>query len=311
MFLNRQFPDEFPSHRPVVLTGASGLLGRYFCQQLAALKNFIPVAHSHSVSDVSSAQAVDLRDRGASHALLDSLQPGVIVHAAAETNVEKCEENPAEAVRTNVDVTSHLVEWITQQTKATMLVYISTDQLYQGAGPHDESKICPRNVYALTKCVAETIVRSCQNHLILRVNFVGWSSRGVGFVNWLVQRLQRGESVTLVDDVKFNPLAAAHVVKVILQLIGQQVEGTYNLGAAGQVWSKAEFGLRLGRELGLDLSSIRIGRVAELGLRAMRPNDMSMDISAIEAQLGFSLLSMDDTVKQLASEATSSPSIFA
>ena len=311
MMLNNPLTDEFPPDCPVLLTGASGLLGQYFCQQLAILKNFVPVSHRHRVLGFSLAQAIDLRDRRASHALLDSLQPSVIIHAAAATNVDKCENNPAEAVRTNVDMTSHLVEWIKQQTKSVTMVYISTDQLYQGPGPHHERTICPRNVYALTKCAAETIVRGCMHHLILRVNFVGWSSRGAGFVNWFVERLQCGESLTLVEDVKFSPLAVVHVVHVVLRLIGRQVAGTYNVGAAGQGWSKADFGLRLGRELNLDLSSVQIGRMAELGLRAMRPNDMTMDVSAIEAMLGFSLPTMNDTVKQLVSEARSSHPILA
>ncbi|MGD9850228.1 MAG: NAD(P)-dependent oxidoreductase [Nitrospirales bacterium] len=289
--------------RRIALTGASGLLGNYFCRQLVNLKGFIPIAHSHPVSGFSLARAVDLRNRDISHALMDSLQPEIIIHAAAETNVEKCEEDPAAAVQTNVDITKHLVDWVQQQSREVVLVFLSTDQLYDGAGPHHENRIWPRNVYALTKCAAETIVRGYPHHLIVRVNFVGWSSRGTGFMNWLVNRLTHGDSLTLVDDVWFNPLSGAHLVNLILQIIGQHVKGTYNVGATGRGWSKAEFGLRLGRDLGLDLSTIRIGKVSDLGLRAMRPNDMTMEVGAVEAVLGYSLPTMEDTVKQLVSES--------
>ena len=287
---------------PILLTGASGLLGNYVCRQLFSCKNFVPVANTHPVSGFALSRAVDLRNRDRSFALLNSIRPEIIIHAAAETNVEKCEANPIAAVGVNIDITNHLVEWVEQFSRDTLLVYISTDQLYDGPGPHHEDNVYPRNVYALTKFAAEAVTRRCPHHLILRANFVGWSSRGTGFGNWLVDRLTRHEPLTLVDDVKFNPLAANDLVNLILQLISQQVRGIYNVGAAGPGWTKAEFGLKLGGELGLDLSSVRIGKMSEMGLRAMRPNDMTMNVDAIEAVLGGSLPKIEDTVTQLVSE---------
>ena len=133
--------------------------------------------------------------------MLDVAQPHIIIHAAAETDVEKCEKNPVAAVWSNVDMTNHLVEWIQRQDKEVLLVFISTDQLYHGLGPHDEKKVYPRNVYALTKLAAEGLVRNCPFHLIVRVNFVGWSSRGKGFVSWFIDRVKRHERLTLVEDV--------------------------------------------------------------------------------------------------------------
>lgn len=289
--------------RRMVLTGASGFLGSYVCQKLVNFKNLIPVSHTHPVSGFSLGQSLDLSEREVCHALLNSVRPEVIIHAAAETNVEKCEQNPPVAIRTNVDMTHHLVEWVREQVQKPFLVFISTDQLYNGPGPHREDNIFPRNVYALTKYAAEAIVKRCPNFLILRVNFVGWSPRRTGLVNWFLEGVQRQESLVLVDDVKFNPLAAADLVNLILQLIGRRVRGTYNLGASGHTWSKAEFCFRLGKELGLDLSTVRVGRLRELAFKAMRPCDMTMDVGPVEAVLDYPLPTLEDSVKQLVCEA--------
>ena len=97
-------------------------------------------------------------------------------------------------------------------------------------------------------------------------------------------------------------------MKIILQLIIRKVQGTYNLGATGPGWSKAEFGLRLGEQLGLDLSRVQIGKMSEMGLCAMRPSDMTMNVQAVEGVLGYPLPSMEDTIRQLVVEAPSAHS---
>ena len=303
MIVPKKILPAWMAESPIVLTGASGLLGSHFCRQLSNFRNLVPVSFSHPVTGFSHTRVVDLRDRQGSHRLLETIQPRIILHCAAETNVEKCEKTPAAAVRANVDMTNYLVEWIQRYSRDTLLVFISTDQVYHGEGPHQEQYIYPRNVYALTKCAAESLVRSCPRHLILRANFVGWSPRGAGFVNWLFDRLTSGEPLTLVEDVKFNPLSAEDLVVIVLELICRQVQGTFNVGAGGPGWSKAEFGFRLGGELGLNLNGIHVGKIHELGLCAMRPNDMTMDVRAAETALSRSLPTMEDTIFRLVSEA--------
>ncbi len=89
---------------------------------------------------------------------IKKLSPDVIIHCAAKTNVDWCEQNKLEAFRVNCLGTSNIVDAFPKG----LLVYISTSHVFDGYGwyPYSESHIPnPINVYGITKYAAETISR--------------------------------------------------------------------------------------------------------------------------------------------------------
>jgi dTDP-4-dehydrorhamnose reductase len=102
---------------------------------------------------------------------LTTLNPDIIIHAAAMTNSVEVKNNPLQAIQTNIIGTANIAEYCLINNKR--LVYISTDYIYPGEkGDYKETDpILPNNNYAWTKLGGECSVRLVSNHLIIRTSF--------------------------------------------------------------------------------------------------------------------------------------------
>ena len=105
-------------------------------------------------------------------AALDAAHPQLVVHAAAYTNVSGAEREQAACWRVNVDGTRHIVQAVCARNLP--LVFISTDYVFAGTRGHyreDDPVGPPCNYYALSKLVAEALVRIVPRHLVIRTSF--------------------------------------------------------------------------------------------------------------------------------------------
>ena len=283
-----------------LLTGATGLLGSRLLPRLAALG---PCTGLGRRAGPPGGLAFDLTDRVATLALLEELQPTLIVHAAAMTDVDRCQREPAAAYRLNVVASQTFAEWQASAARPCRLVQISTDHVYDAPGPSPEDRVQPVNVYALTKLWAEDHARRAADSLILRVNFfgLGGASRR-GFADWVVESCAARLSITLFRDVFFNPLHADTLADLVVELIERGETGTYNLGASGEGLSKGAFILALARRLGLSTEACREGSRHDVALAAPRPSDTRMATARIEALLGRGLPTLEQGIEHLAGE---------
>jgi len=98
----------------------------------------------------------------------------IIIHAAAMTDVKKCQISPKEAWHVNVQGTQNLVKTCLKLIPNVSFFYISTPCVFDGENaPYDEDSIPnPKNFYGFTKAIAENIVSLLPNSHIIRTNFV-------------------------------------------------------------------------------------------------------------------------------------------
>jgi dTDP-4-dehydrorhamnose reductase len=143
----------------ILLTGGTGRLGR----ELRALLKGV-VAPARTDLDITHPEMIA--------AALERTEPEVLVHAAAYTDVAAAEQDRAGCWHTNVDGTRAVVQ--AASAADVFLVYISTDYVFEGTcGMYREADppgpVC--NYYALSKLVAEALVRLAPRHLIIRTSF--------------------------------------------------------------------------------------------------------------------------------------------
>jgi dTDP-4-dehydrorhamnose reductase len=143
----------------MLLTGGTGRLGH----ELQGLLSGV-VAPLRADLDVTRPETIT--------AALKRVEPEVLVHAAAYTDVAAAEQNRAVCWRINVDGTRAVVQ--TAIDAGVFLVHISTDYVFEGTrGMYQEEDspgpVC--NYYALSKLVAEELVRLAPRHLIIRTSF--------------------------------------------------------------------------------------------------------------------------------------------
>lgn len=284
----------------ILLTGANGRLGRYFQSALAGKSWFVPAARR---SAPAGGVAFELEDLKQTQDAIALISPNIVVHAAAFTDVDDCEKDRHTAWRSNVLATRNLAEAMTKAVPSARLVYISTDQVYPGPGPSTEDKVLPQTVYAMTKLWSEDVALSFGNALAVRINFVGegMPSR-LGFVDELIAKLREKRTVTLFEDVLFNPLYAGDLPNLIVALAHCPDRGTVNLGCSGQGASKAAFMRGLAERLSLSLENAKNGKLADRGLMAQRPLDTRMDVSRAERILGARLPDVETVMDRMAAD---------
>lgn len=153
----------------LLLTGGSGRLGTELRAVIAGRTD--DLFGRVSVLAPSSA-ALDVTDRGAFESQAVALQPDLIVHAAAYTDVRGAESQRADCWRVNVEGTRNAAA--AAAACGARLVHISSDYVFWGdVGNYAEDDVPGpvRNYYALTKLVAEEAARAAPRHLVIRTSF--------------------------------------------------------------------------------------------------------------------------------------------
>ena len=114
----------------VMVTGASGMLGRSLCRCLAQYPDdfvVVPLGFSRAVPPM---RKVDLTDTAALRTLFSEVQPDVLVHTAAERDPDRAAKDPTRLDHLNVRAPFILAEECAKC--GAHLAYISTDYVFDG-----------------------------------------------------------------------------------------------------------------------------------------------------------------------------------
>jgi dTDP-4-dehydrorhamnose reductase len=282
----------------ILVTGAAGILGSALLRspRLAGA-----VGTVHRTAAAAATVHVDLRDRRETENALDKLAPTAIVHTVALTDVDASERNPAEAYGVSTLTTLNIARWIAERSPATLLVYISSDQVYSGDGPHAEDDPQPVNAYGAAKHAGELAALTAPRTLVLRTNFYGRSyGARPSFTDWIASAVARGAPIELDADAWFSPLHLSQLADVVADGVERELEGIFNAGAADAI-DKVSFARRVAGLVAPDGGAAVRARDADGAGRARRPLDLRLDTTALARALR-PLPTIDDGLGVLAEE---------
>jgi len=200
------------------------------------------------------------------HAELDVTQPfalqtDLVLHAAAWTDVDRAEADPAGAELANVDGTRNVA------ALGAPVVYYSSDYVFDGSkrSPYVESdEPRPASVYGRTKLEGEGEVR--EGWIVRSSWLFGWT--GTNFVRTMLRLAAERDEVSVVADQIGCPTYVGHLAAATRELIDLP-HGIWHVAAAGEcTW--AEFARALFEEAGVDCR-VREITTEELGRPAPRP----------------------------------------
>lgn len=287
------------SELKILVLGATGLLGGSLGLRL---KESYPnvICHGHTnMADVN----LDLMVAGNVSSLLSELNPDVVVNLIGLTSVERCQEESNLAYLLNTKIVEDIVLWVNTFKPTTYLVQISTDQVYDGQGPHSENDVTLTNIYALTKYAAEISARQIDS-AILRTNFVGKSKvkSRESLTDWVYSAVSGNQEVFVLDDIFFSPLSINTLIEIISEVIEKRPLGVFNVGSTDGM-SKADFDFLFADLLAMPVENMKkIKSHQATFLRAYRPKDMRMNCDLIQSVLGIKLPKLADEIKKVAYE---------
>lgn len=138
----------------LLVTGASGLLGRALMRLLADRPDIDTLGLAHSRAKAPLVRA-DIGDEPAIAAILSGFAPDVVLHAAAERRPDVVDREPERAAALNVDATLRLARLAAG--RGAFFIYISTDYVFDGSNPpyFPDSPVHPLNAYGAMKLEGE------------------------------------------------------------------------------------------------------------------------------------------------------------
>jgi dTDP-4-dehydrorhamnose reductase len=281
----------------VLVTGATGLLGSFLVLFLQDRGHkVLGFGYTHSAD-----HNANLISRDQTFRAIEGVKPDVVINLMALTNVDRCEANPHEAYLLNVKPVQNICAWIQATSNPCHLIQISSDQVYDGIGPHDEGDVTIRNHYAMSKLAGE-LAAGTVHSTILRTNFVGRSLR-VGrssFTDWLHTSLLGETPVNVFDDVMFSPLSSSTLCVCIEHCLVERAIGVFNLGSHDGM-SKADFAFAFATATGMPTNNLVRSRVGDAAnLAARRPTDMRMRCERFEKRMGVTLPRLIDEIEIVA-----------
>jgi dTDP-4-dehydrorhamnose reductase len=283
----------------VLIAGATGLLGSRLSGYLSSRGYEIFTLSRSGDSNLKA----DASDRNNLYKVLGDRQFDIVINLIALTNVEECEVNPNEAYLANTHTVENLVSWIADFSPRAHFIQISTDQVYDGSGPHVEEAVTLLNTYAYSKYAGELAAKLIPSSII-RTNFVGRSDvvGGKSLSDWMYGSLTQGLKIEVLQDVYFSPVSITTLSRFIGEIIAKRPIGVFNLGSKNGM-SKASFLFELAYKLGLD-SNLMTPVAAEDArfFNARRPQDMRMDSSMLETELGLQLPELSQEIGIVANE---------
>jgi dTDP-4-dehydrorhamnose reductase len=204
---------------PTVVTGAGGQLGIELARRLDPPT---VVTLNRLQLDITNASLVERT--------LNEISPGLVIHAAAVTNVDACERNRAEAYRTNAVGTWNVAR--AAERAGAPMVYVSTNYVFDGRklGPYLEyDDPAPLSAYGWTKLHGERAARQVTERLyVVRTSWL-YSRWGRNFLSRLMSVGPDDGPLRYVGDQVANPTHAGDLASAILKLAETGAFGVHHL----------------------------------------------------------------------------------
>jgi dTDP-4-dehydrorhamnose reductase len=280
----------------VLLIGAGGLVGRHLRQAFPGMH----VTATYRSDPPEGAIALDITDRDAVRRILRDAKPDVIVLAAAEAYVERCEREPEATRVVNVEAPRFIAS--EGANRDTLLVVFSSEYVFDGSGGRyietDERR--PINEYGRQKVELEDIALATGRGLVCRASGVfGADPRRKNFVLQLVDRLRAGQPFDVASDQLITPTYAPALASAVAQLVKRGQRGIVHV-AGPSVLGRYEFAQLIADAYALPAALLRPRATAELGLAAPRPLRSGLGVDRLRELLGTDLTAPAAALRELA-----------
>ncbi len=286
----------------IFVTGVGGQLGHDVVNELAkrghnAVGSDIAPQYSgiNDNSAVIKAEyiALDITDKNAVSAVIENVNPDVIVHCAAWTAIDAAEdeENKAKVFAINEQGTKNIAE--AAKTVDAKMIYISTDYVFDGQGTEPWKADCkdykPLNVYGESKLGGELAVSgTLDKYFIVRIAWV-FGLNGKNFIKTMLSVGKTHDKVRVVNDQIGTPTYTLDLARLLVDMAETEKYGYYHATNEGGFISWYDFTKEIYRQAGYS-TIVEPVTTAEYGIsKAARPFNSRLDKSKL-VEMGFTPL---------------------
>lgn len=251
----------------VFISGSTGKVGKAWMRLAEASDDLQATA-------LGGSAAYDFATDAGIDAILSSVaddKPGLLVLAAAMTNVDRCEREADRAMRANAEAVSRIAEACSESEVG--LIFYSSDYVHDGSGPKSEEDApAPLNVYGRSKAAAELAIREAGGeYLIVRINVpLARPEDGENFYSFVARNLLADKPVKIVTDQWGNPLDTGRIARWSLEAWQKGERGILHLGG-GSYLTRFDAARMIATHLGKDPALVISINTEQLNQIARRP----------------------------------------
>ncbi len=289
--------------------GGNGQVGQELLRALSPLGPVVATTRSGKLADGSDCEIADFDVPESLPALLDRLQPSVVINAAAYTAVDKAEQEPEAAFRANAKAPAVIAQWCA--VHGVPMVHYSTDYVFNGQGTAayvEDEATAPLGVYGTSKRDGEEAVRAAGGrHLIFRTAWV-YASHGGNFLRTMLRVGAERDELRVVADQVGTPTSAALIADVTAQALQHSggLSGTWHLTASGQTswhgFAEAIFAEAVSKGVLAKAPVVRAISSAEYPTPAKRPAWSVLDNRRLQQDFGITLPAWQEGLRHVMGE---------
>ncbi len=287
----------------ILITGSNGLLGQKIVGQLAkASINFL--ATSKGVNRNPSCSNVNYHQMDISNALeiekvFSTFLPTHIIHTAAMTNVDHCEQQPDECNRINFEAVQLLFH-AAQKINAHFQL-LSTDFVFDGEKGNykEEDQVNPLSLYAQSKVNAENylLASNSLNWSIVRTIIVYGTANNLSrnnIIYWAKEALEKGQELSIIDDQFRAPTWANDLAWACIRICELNKMGIYHISGP-ETFSIYEIVEKIAQFFNLPTNSLSKSSSLNLNQPAKRPPKTGFDLTKAKTELGYKPKTLEET----------------
>ncbi len=292
----------------VLVTGATGIVGSRIADYLHG-KDYTVYGASHKNVPESSDYPVtplNLGDAKAAFELVNDARPDVVVHCAANSNIDICELYQEQAWVSNVVAVKNIIGL--SLLFGFRLIFFSSEQIYgentdgMKALFDEESELFPLSFYAKTKKFAEEdINQHLEDYVILRLALVyGWGTPfHHSWVDNIFEDIEDGIKTRMYKDQKRSMIYVEDIPPLIESVVKtQEKSGIYNLGGPEPVL-RNQFGEKLAKTWGFDDNLIEPVSMNSSPAEGPRPMNCAMDITRANKDFNYAPRTIEEALKDM------------
>lgn len=269
-----------------MITGSHGLVGA----------GILPFLQHHFDVTAIDIEEWDITDRDMGARVLAEHKPHTVINLAAMTDVDGCEDRPADAERLNGGGPA-IVAGLCRDNHVR-LIHFSTDYVFDGAkrSPYtEEDRPNPKSVYGVTKLSGERhIFDILPTSVVVRAQWI-YGRGGDNFISKVVRFAETKGSAQVVDDQRGAPTYAKDLALPLKRLIEEERSGIYHVANSGScTWY--EFAREIFRCKGMDVAVTPITS-ATLNRKAARPAYSVFDCSRLTSDTGVVMRTWQEALR--------------
>lgn len=279
------------------ITGGSGLLGQRLAT-VAREEDELTLVHNSNPGD--DTVKCDITNEKEVHDCVIRENPDVIVHCAAMTNVDLCEDEKEKAYSINGDGTGFLAK--SAEEVGAKIIYVSTDFVFDGNRGYykEDEPVNPLGIYAKSKYDGEVqLQKYSSNWAVARVSVLyGWHER-LNFTTWVINELRQKHEINIVVDQINSPTLADNAGEAIFEIARQDKCGVFHT-AGNDAINRFDFTLKIAEAFDLNDGLINPISSENFVQKAPRPRDSSLNVSKVEKELGMKMETCSESLKRMA-----------